>query len=270
MNCCEIREIDSITVAHKLSSFRAMRPLVHCITNEVVQEITANVLLASGASPAMVVGEGETEFFASVASALSINVGTPYNERIKRMEAAIKGAKEAGKPWVLDPVAAGGMSWRDEIIFRLLELGPSAVRGNASEIRFLAGSGQGGTGVDSIDSSDSAIEAAIAVARRYNTLVTVTGETDYATDGKTVVKASGGNPMMTLVVGTGCSLSSLLAGFLAAGGLTPEPCASCCAYVNRASEQASQLCRGPGSFHTHYLDALYLIRPEDFTDAEEI
>lgn len=29
-------------------------PLVHCITNTVVQPLTANVLLAGGASPAMV------------------------------------------------------------------------------------------------------------------------------------------------------------------------------------------------------------------------
>ena len=35
-----------------LQRLRANRPLVHCITNEVVQEITADVLLAAGASPA--------------------------------------------------------------------------------------------------------------------------------------------------------------------------------------------------------------------------
>ena len=57
-----------------LQRLRANRPLVHCITNEVVQEITADVLLAAGASPAMVVGEGEAEYFAGIASALSVNV----------------------------------------------------------------------------------------------------------------------------------------------------------------------------------------------------
>ncbi|MCS5960701.1 hydroxyethylthiazole kinase [Klebsiella pneumoniae subsp. pneumoniae] len=30
-------------------------PLVHCMTNDVVQTFTANVLLAVGASPAMVI-----------------------------------------------------------------------------------------------------------------------------------------------------------------------------------------------------------------------
>ena len=69
-----------------LHRLRANRPLVHCITNEVVQEFTANVLLAAGASPAMVVGEGEAEYFAGIASALSVNVGTPYEARIETHE----------------------------------------------------------------------------------------------------------------------------------------------------------------------------------------
>ena len=79
-----------------LHRLRANRPLVHCITNEVVQEFTANVLLAAGASPAMVVGEGEAEYFAGIASALSVNVGTPYEARIETMKKAIRGALAAG------------------------------------------------------------------------------------------------------------------------------------------------------------------------------
>ncbi|MDU3935528.1 MAG: hydroxyethylthiazole kinase, partial [Serratia liquefaciens] len=38
-----------------LTQFKRQSPLIHCLTNEVVQELTANVLLALGASPAMVV-----------------------------------------------------------------------------------------------------------------------------------------------------------------------------------------------------------------------
>ena len=104
-----------------LHRLRANRPLVHCITNEVVQEFTANVLLAAGASPAMVVGEGEAEYFAGIASALSVNVGTPYEARIETMKKAIRGALAAGKPWVLDPVAAGGcprQRFRDPLFSR--------------------------------------------------------------------------------------------------------------------------------------------------------
>ena len=230
-----------------LHRLRANRPLVHCITNEVVQEFTANVLLAAGASPAMVVGEGEAEYFAGIASALSVNV-----------------AAAAGKPWVLDPVAAGGIPWRDKIIFKLLEMHPTAVRGNASEIRFLAGVGTGGKGVDSLDDSSSAIEAAKTLARKYKTFVVVTGLKDYATDGERVLCAVGGSEMMTLVVGTGCSLSALLAAFLGGAERSLEACIACCDYVNYANDTASTRSSGPGSFHFQYLDALYQIRPEDF------
>lgn len=247
-----------------LHRLRANRPLVHCITNEVVQEFTANVLLAAGASPAMVVGEGEAEYFAGIASALSVNVGTPYEARIETMKKAIRGALAAGKPWVLDPVAAGGIPWRDKVIFELLEMQPTAVRGNASEIRFLAGVGTGGKGVDSLDDSSSAIEAAKTLARKYKTFVVVTGLKDYATDGERVLCAVGGSEMITLVVGTGCSLSALLAAFLGGAERSLEACIACCDYVNYANDTASTRSSGPGSFHFQYLDALYQIRPEDF------
>lgn len=247
-----------------LKLLRKNRPLVHCVTNEVVQEITANVLLASGASPAMVVGEGETEFFAGIASALSVNVGTPYNARVDAMRRAIKGATEANKPWVLDPVAAGGMTWRDSLIFELLSMHPTAVRGNASEIRFLSGAGKGGKGVDSTDDSSTAIEAAMELAKKYQTYVVVTGVEDYATDGTRVLSSVGGSSMMTLVVGTGCSLSSLMAAFLGGAERSLESCIACCDYVNRANEIASTKAAGPGSFHTEYLDALFNIQPGDF------
>lgn len=40
---------------HVLHHFRTRSPLTHCMTNDVVQTFTANVLLALGASPAMVI-----------------------------------------------------------------------------------------------------------------------------------------------------------------------------------------------------------------------
>ena len=58
-----VQTVSSTAVAHALTTLRANRPLVHCLTNEVVQEITANVLLAAGASPAMVVAMEEAPVF---------------------------------------------------------------------------------------------------------------------------------------------------------------------------------------------------------------
>ena len=104
-----VSPLSASDISRSLSRLRELRPLVHCLTNEVVQEITANVLLAAGASPAMVVAEEEAPFFAGIAGGLLINIGTPYPARLRAMHAAADAARAAGRLWVLDPVAAGGI-----------------------------------------------------------------------------------------------------------------------------------------------------------------
>lgn len=241
-----------------LEKLRANRPLVHVLTNDVVQEITADVLLAAGASPAMVVAPEESGTFAGIADGLLINIGTPTAERIRAMNLAADAANEKRTPWVLDPVAAGGIPWRDEVIRSFVAKRPTVIRGNASEIRALAGCSSSGKGVDSCDSSDSALEAAQLLARTVPTVVHVTGETDYVTDGERTVSISGGHAMATLVVGTGCSLSALVAAFAA---VTPDrvaAAASASTLAKRAAEYAAKHAEAPGSFHVHYIDGLYL------------
>ena len=55
---------------------RATSPLVHNITNYVAMDVTANALLAFGASPAMVHAEDEAADFAAISQALVVNIGT--------------------------------------------------------------------------------------------------------------------------------------------------------------------------------------------------
>lgn len=255
----------SARLADALSDLRAARPLVHCLTNEVVQEITANVLLAAGASPAMVVAEEESGTFARIAGGILVNMGTPFPERLRAMRKAVEGAREAGRPWVLDPVAAGGIPWRDGVIREFVELKPTVIRGNASEILALAGAGTGGKGVDSTADSSDALEAARALADRTGGVVAVTGAVDYVTDGTRTFAISGGDPMATLVVGTGCSLSALVAAFCAAHPNALEAAAAACALAKRAAEVARRKADAPGSFHVAYIDALYTIRPEELS-----
>ncbi|RXY78802.1 hydroxyethylthiazole kinase, partial [Klebsiella pneumoniae] len=77
-------------VAHLRHLLRAHSPLVHCMTNDVVQTFTANVLLAVGASPAMVIDPREAAQFAAIADALLINVGTLTEVRAVAMRAAVE------------------------------------------------------------------------------------------------------------------------------------------------------------------------------------
>ncbi|BBI59041.1 hypothetical protein HSBAA_03470 [Vreelandella sulfidaeris] len=59
-----------------LATLRTATPLVHCMTNYVAMNSTANLLLATGASPAMLHAPEEVAEFTAIASGLSINIGT--------------------------------------------------------------------------------------------------------------------------------------------------------------------------------------------------
>ncbi|HDI3032517.1 TPA: hydroxyethylthiazole kinase [Cronobacter turicensis] len=240
-----------------VTQLRRHAPLVHCITNDVVQNFTANVLLALGASPAMVVDAEEAAQFAAIADALLINLGTLTRPQQQAMRAAIDSACAAGKPWTLDPVAVGALTLRTEFAQEILARRPAAIRGNASEIRALAGESGGGRGVDATESAQQAREAAILLARRSGAVVAVTGEVDYITDGERTLAVEGGTAMLTRVVGTGCALSAVVAACCTLPGDRLENVATACWLMKRAGEQAQAISRGPGSFASALLDSLH-------------
>lgn len=244
-------------IAHLQQLFRTSSPLIHCMTNDVVQTFTANVVLAIGASPAMVIDPDEAAQFAAIADALLINVGTLTVDRAAAMRAAAHSARRAGKPWTLDPVAVGALTLRTDFCYELLELQPAAIRGNASEIMALAGISGGGRGVDTTDSAAAALPAAQMLARQLNTVVAVTGEVDYITDGARSLVVSGGDVLMTRVVGTGCALSAVVAASTAMPADRLENVAAACGLMKIAGGKAAQR-GGPGSFVPAFLDALYM------------
>src|SRR5258708_2589901 len=166
--------IDDVYAA--LTDLRARRPLVPNITNYVAMTISANVLLALGTSPAMVHAVEEVEDFVAISDTLCVNIGTLSPPWVEAMRAAVAKANTLGKPWVLDPVGCGATPYRTKAAAELAQLKPTIIRGNASEIMSLAGAaGAGGKGVDSTASSDAAISAASALARKTGAVVAVTG-----------------------------------------------------------------------------------------------
>src|SRR3954468_1613076 len=167
---------------------RETAPLVHCLTNTVVQTITANALLAAGAAPAMVDAPQEAAEFAAVASAVLVNVGTVHERTAEAMRLAARAAGAAGTPWVLDPVAVGGLGYRTALARELVELRPTVVRGNASEVLALSGAGVGGRGGDNTAGAEEAADAAAELARRTGGVVAVSGPVDVLTDGTRTVR----------------------------------------------------------------------------------
>jgi hydroxyethylthiazole kinase len=259
--------IDEITgtgtaSADLLHRLRERVPLVQCITNAVVTGFTANVLLALGAAPAMTDVPTEAGPFARIASGLLVNLGTPHAEQREAAVEAAHAAREAGTPWVLDPVAVGALPVRTRLAHELVALSPTIVRGNASEVIALATGGAGGRGVDATDSVEAALDAATLLARTYGTVVAVSGAVDHITDGRRVVRVHTGDALLTKVTGGGCALGAVMAAF---ASTDPDPLRAAVAATSVytiAAEIAAEGARGPGSFAVGLLDALDAVTPE--------
>ena len=243
---------------------RATAPLIHNITNYVAMEMSANALLAVGASPLMSSEPEEMDEIAGISSAIVINLGCLEKKQIEAMRIAAEAAVTHVKPWVLDPVGAGTSRLRTDTALELLSrFRPSVVRGNASEIMALAGASSRPHGVDSADGSLEALEHARSIAKKYGTIVSVSGPTDYITDGKAVVSIMNGSPMMPSVTAMGCTSSALTAAFLAVDD-DPLSAASCAmALMGVAGEKAAADSDGPGSLRVRFIDTLYNLKPEE-------
>ncbi|MBO1012167.1 hydroxyethylthiazole kinase [Achromobacter sp. SD115] len=249
--------------------FTALRrdaPLVQCLTNFVSMNTAANVLLAMGASPAMVHAQEEAPEFARLCGAVVINIGTLSSPWLDSMLLTAALANEAGIPWVLDPVAHHATAFRRDAVRRLLDLRPTIIRGNASEIIALAGGHSAGKGVDAGDAVAQAEASAHALAASRRTVVAVTGETDYVTDGTRAVRITGGSPLMPRVTATGCALTALVGACAAVSRGDPYSAAvaalSCFAIAGR---RAGELAQGPGSFAWRFLDALAALEADSLT-----
>lgn len=235
---------------------RSRHPLVHCLTNDVVKNFTANTLLAMQAAPAMVEHPTEAGEFAAIADAMLANVGTLIEEQIQAIRQAVSAANRAGKPWVLDPVAAGAISLRTGFARELCGMNPTLIRGNASEIMALAGVSGKGRGVDSGNASDEAVDAAKRLSTSASCVVMVTGEVDYITDGNRLFGCMNGDILLTRVTGVGCAQGAIAAACLSACEDPIEAALAAAVIVGIAGEKAAAISQRPGSFQIALLDEL--------------
>ncbi|MBV8512525.1 MAG: hydroxyethylthiazole kinase, partial [Xanthobacteraceae bacterium] len=122
-----------------LDRVRTRTPRVHCITNAVAQNFSANMLLALGAVPSMTIAPDEVGEFAARADALLVNLGTFDAERRTAAEIAVRSVTGDGVPWLLDPVFIERSKPRTAFAKELLAQHPRAVRLNHAEFAALAG-----------------------------------------------------------------------------------------------------------------------------------
>lgn len=239
-----------------LESVRRQKPLIHHITNYVTVNDCANITLAIGASPIMADALEEAADIAKISTALVLNMGTLNERTVLSMIAAGKTANESGIPIVLDPVGAGASKFRNDTAAQLLdEIKISVLRGNISEIRFLAGLQSETKGVDASDDDIKNIEDAITVARalasRQGCVTVITGAVDVVTDGNKVICIENGTPMLSNITGTGCMCTSLIGSFCGANqDMLLEASAAALFSMGIAGEIAQELAEseGNGSF----------------------
>ena len=238
--------------------FRDEVPLVLNVTNYVVMNTTANALLALGASPVMAHAIEEVEELTRMARALVINIGTLSPPWVEAMFLAGKEAHRCEIPIVLDPVGCGATAFRTATVEKLIEaVHPTIIRGNASEIRSLVRTGPGAKGVDSRHTPDEILEDARALSLSAGCVVSVSGPVDLVIEGERVARIENGHPLMTRVTGMGCTASALTGAFAAVNAQAFDAAAHAMGIMGIAGEQAGEQARGPGSFQTHFLDALY-------------
>jgi hydroxyethylthiazole kinase len=244
-----------------VSRIRERSPLVHNITNFVVMNSSANILLAAGAAPVMAHCRSEVEEMAAMAGALVLNIGTIEKEWLESMLLAARKADARGIPVVLDPVGAGATKLRNDAVEEILESGAvSVLRGNGSEILSLVNQDIKTRGVDSdLAFSREMLDAAKGIATDRGCVVAISGEKDCITDGEQVFRVKNGHPLMTRVTGTGCGLSAVAAAFCAVEANKDFAAATAAAFgfYGLCGELAAESSNGPGSFQTTFLDRLY-------------
>jgi hydroxyethylthiazole kinase len=238
------------TAADVLERIRARRPRVHCITNAVAQNFTANMLLAAGAVPSMTIALKEVRAFAARADAVLVNLGTFDPERQQASLAAVAVANKRKMPWLLDPVFIDRSPPRAAFAKKLLARKPRALRLNRAEFGALAGGKNAGA-------ADAAALSKFARARR--TVVGLTGELDLVHDGARLAIIANGDALMARVTAMGCVASALAAACLAVEPDAWKAVAAALIIIGVAGEVAAERARGPGSFVSEILDAVYAL-----------
>ncbi|KAH9442268.1 hypothetical protein MJO28_015150 [Puccinia striiformis f. sp. tritici] len=200
-------------------------PLVHHITNTVVQNDCANLALAYGCSPIMSSNLGEMEDLIKLkAGSLVLNLGTFDDNQVQAMKLAGRHANLTGKPVIFDPVGVGASQERKNKANEILNaVQMSVIKGNQAEIASLARFNSSGTSSCGVDSNGEVEAPDVLVknlARQELCIVVMTGKTDWISDGMHVVRLQNGVSELASITGSGCMTGTSIGCF--ASMIQPE------------------------------------------------
>ncbi|KAA1129285.1 hypothetical protein PGTUg99_023264 [Puccinia graminis f. sp. tritici] len=184
-------------------------PLIHHITNTVVQNDCANLTLAYGCSPIMSSNLNEMEDLVNLTTgSLVLNLGTFDDNQVRAMKLAGRQANLTGKPVIFDPVGVGASRERKKKANEILNaVQMSVIKGNQAEIASLARFNSNGVSSCGVDSNGEVEEPALLVkhlARQELCVVVMTGKTDWVSDGTHVFRLNNGVSELSSITGSGC------------------------------------------------------------------
>ncbi len=250
-----------------IEAIRRESPLIHNISNYVANTVTANALLALGASPVMAHAIDEVEEMCSNSKALVINIGTLDYKWVVSMQRAGAIARAKKIPIILDPVGAGATKYRTYTALNLLnEVTPSIIRGNASEILALAGRPIKSKGVESRHKPEEAIEAAHELSTKYGLVVSISGSTDLVIKNNKMCSIANGHPTMSKIVGFGCISAAIVGACVAVSKSHFDATIHAMAIMGITGEKAGKKTSLPGFFQMHFINALHTLKLSDFTN----
>ncbi len=241
-----------------LNKLRGNPPLIVCITNSVVQDITANGLLALGSSPIMSAEKSEAAALMQAADGLLINIGTADEMQKALMHEIAVEANKNKVPIVLDPVGYAASDFRRNLVDELIEQHEiTLIKGNKSEMRALAGLESTSRGVDSTEAGD-ALEIAEAAFEALNIPSLVTGEVDAFVTRTRRYTFHNGDSLLGKITGSGCLLGAVALSFLVRSDALADGVQDAVSYYNLCAETAAAESGGPGTFKVNFIDALHV------------
>jgi hydroxyethylthiazole kinase len=198
-----------------------------------------------------------------VSKALVLNLGTPNSNSFQAMLIAGRTANKLGIPVIFDPVGAGSTSFRRELCHKLLaEVKPAVIKGNLSEIKYLAGYEGSHRGIDSASSGEEALEPVKRLAVQLNCIAACTGTRDVVSDGNNTYIIKNGHEMLGRITGTGCMTAALAGVFC---GVTEDwligtlGAVAAMGICGRLAFDSLKPGEGPGTFRARLLDKIYFM-----------
>ena len=261
--------VDEIILA--LKNIKEKTPLVYHLTNTVTINDCANITLAIGGSPLMSFCMEEIEEIIGFSSSVVLNIGT-MDKSMETMAVEVgKIANKLKKPIILDPVGVGATKARKNLVNALLkEIKFTVIKGNMAEIKSILNIDSLSRGVDSLEKDDSGEKLVKLAAKKFNSVIAITGEIDYIGNQEIVFKVMNGHKKMELVTGTGCMISSLIGAFLGGKNNSLVSAVGGVLSMGIAGELAEKNFIGTGSLKVNIMDNISNLTEEIIRKNEKI